>query len=123
METPQIFSFENNQFRTILVNDEPYFVGEDVADILGYANGPKAMRDYVDEEYKLTERIVMADQTREEIIFNESGLYTLILKSKLPSAKKFKRWVTSEVLPIIRKAGSYMNVPRSFAEALRLAAD
>lgn len=81
------------------------------------------MRDYVDEEYKLTERIVMADQTREEIIFNESDLYTLILKSKLPSAKKFKRWVTSEVLPIIRKAGSYMNVPRSFAEALRLAAD
>lgn len=123
METPQIFSFENNQFRTILVNDEPYFVGEDVADILGYANGPKAMRDYVDEEDKLTERIVMANQTREEIIFNESGLYTLILKSKLPSAKKFKRWVTSEVLPIIRKAGSYMNVPRSFVEALRLAAD
>lgn len=123
METPQIFSFENNQFRTILVNDEPYFVGEDVADILGYANGPKAMRDYVDEEDKLTERIVMANQTREEIIFNESGLYTLILKSKLPSTKKFKRWVTSEVLPIIRKAGSYMNVPRSFVEALRLAAD
>lgn len=123
METPQIFSFENNQFRTILVNDEPYFVGEDVTDILGYANGPKAMRDYVDEEDKLTERIVMANQTREEIIFNESGLYTLILKSKLPSAKKFKRWVTSEVLPIIRKAGSYMNVPRSFVEALRLAAD
>lgn len=123
MNTPQIFNFEQNEVRTILVNDEPFFVGKDVATILGYSNGPKAMRDHVDEEDKLTERIVMSGQNREVIVINESGLYSLILKSKLPNARKFKRWVTSEVLPAIRKTGSYTNVPKSFAQALRLAAD
>lgn len=101
------FNFENNQVRTLLINDEPWFVGKDVADILEYTNTAKAIRDHVDEEDKLTERIVLSGQNREVIFINESGLYSLVLSSKLPSAKKFKRWVTSEVLPQIRKTGSY----------------
>lgn len=101
------FNFENNQVRTLLINDEPWFVGKDVAEILEYTNTAKAIRDHVDEEDKLTERIVLSGQNREVIFINESGLYSLVLSSKLPSAKKFKRWVTSEVLPQIRKTGSY----------------
>lgn len=108
MNTPQTFNFEKHEVRTVLVDDEPYFVGKDVADVLGYSNTAKAIRDHVDEEDKLGERIVLSGQTRETIIINESGLYSLILKSKLPSAKKFKRWVTSEVLPAIRKHGGYL---------------
>ena len=123
MELPQIFSFENNQVRTILINDEPYFVGKDVANVLGYSNTKDALLRHVDSEDKMGSRITTSGQSREMTIINESGLYSLILKSKLPNARKFKRWVTSEVLPTIRKTGSYTNVPRSFAEALRLAAD
>lgn len=123
MEVPQIFSFENNQVRTILINDEPYFVGKDVANVLGYSNTKDALLRHVDSEDKMGSRITTSGQSREMTIINESGLYSLILKSKLPNARKFKRWVTSEVLPTIRKTGSYTNVPRSFAEALRLAAD
>ncbi|MEB8418973.1 phage antirepressor [Enterococcus casseliflavus] len=123
MEVPQIFSFENNQVRTILINDEPYFLGKDVANVLGYSNTKDALLRHVDSEDKMGSRITTSGQSREMTIINESGLYSLILKSKLPNARKFKRWVTSEVLPTIRKTGSYTNVPRSFAEALRLAAD
>ena len=123
MEVPQIFSFENNQVRTILINDEPYFVGKDVANVLGYSNTKDALLRHVDLEDKMGSRITTSGQSREMTIINESGLYSLILKSKLPNARKFKRWVISEVLPTIRKTGSYTNVPRSFAEALRLAAD
>lgn len=123
MNTPQIFNFEQNEVRTVLVNDEPYFVGKDVAEILGYERADNAVRNHVDEEDKLPHRISASGQNRNMIIINESGLYSLILKSKLPNAKKFKRWVTSEVLPTIRKTGSYTNVPQSFAQALRLAAD
>ena len=93
--------------RTLTIEGEPYFVGKDVAEILGYTNTPKAIRDHVDDEDKLTERIVLSGQNREVIFINESGLYSLILSSKLPNAKKFKRWVTAEVLPAIRKHGSY----------------
>lgn len=102
--------FENEEFgavRTLMVKNKPYFVGKDVADILGYTNTPKAIRDHVDDEDKLTERIVLSGQNREVIFINESGLYRLILSSKLPNAKKFKHWVTSEVLPSIRKHGMY----------------
>ncbi|HBM5788407.1 TPA: phage antirepressor, partial [Enterococcus faecium] len=120
--TPQIFNFEQNEVRTILVNDEPYFVGKDVADVLGYSNPQKAIRDHVDLEDKTQNDSFTVNGTA-VVLINESGLYSLILKSKLPSAKKFKRWVTSEVLPTIRKTGSYSNVPQSFAQALRLAAD
>lgn len=84
------------------------FVGKDVADILRYTNTPKAIRDHVDDEDKLTERIVLSGQNREVIFINESGLYSLILSSKMPNAKKFKHWVTAEVLPSIRKNGGYI---------------
>ena len=116
--------FKNQDFGEILaisINDEPYFVGKDVAMILGYTNPQKAIRDHVDDEDKLTERFVRSGQNYQMIIINESGLYSLILSSKLPNAKKFKRWVTSEVLPEIRKNGSYTKAPKSFKEALFLA--
>ena len=122
MSTPQIFNFEKNEVRTFLVNDEPYFVGKDVASVLGYSNTPKAIRDHVDEEDKTQNESFTVNGTALMLI-NESGLYSLILKSKLLNARKFKRWVTSEVLPTIRKTGSYTNVPQSFAQGLRLAAD
>lgn len=102
--------FENTEFgrvRTLTIDGEPYFIGKDVAEILGYSNPPKAIRDHVDVEDKLTERIVLSGQNREVVVINESGLYSLILSSKLPAAKKFKHWVTSEVLPAIRKHGMY----------------
>ncbi|MGO5326089.1 phage antirepressor [Collinsella sp. LCP19S3_G10] len=117
MNTPQIFNFEQNEVRTILVNDEPYFVGKDVAEILGYERADNAVRNHVDEEDKLMHRISASGQNRNMTIINESGLYSLILKSKLPSAKKFKRWVTSEVLPAIRKHGGYLT-PEKVEEAL-----
>ena len=100
----QIFKNEEfGQVRTILIENEPWFVGKDVASILGYSNPQKAIRDHVDDE-----RIVLSGQNREVILINESGLYSLILSSKLPNAKKFKKWVTSEVLPSIRKHEVYM---------------
>lgn len=103
--------FNNPEFgsiRTLEVEGKTYFVGKDVADSLGYTNTSKAIRDHVDAEDKLTERIVLSGQNREVIFINESGLYSLILSSKLESAKRFKRWVTSEVLPSIRKSGGYI---------------
>ena len=93
--------------RTTIVNGEVMFVGKDVADILEYTNTAKAIRDHVDDEDKLTERIVLSGQKREVILINEFGLYSLILSSKMPNAKKFKHWVTAEVLPVIRKHGMY----------------
>lgn len=107
MNTPQIFNFEQNEVRTVLVNDEPYFVGKDVAEVLGYSNTKDALSRHVDSEDKTGSRITTSGQSREMTIINESGLYSLILKSKLPNARKFKRWVTSEVLPQIRKHGMY----------------
>ena len=104
----QIFKNEEfGQIRTCMVDGETYFVGKDVASALGYVNPNKAMIDHVDDEDKLTSRIVMAGQNRQVIIINESGLYALILSSKLEGARRFKRWVTSEVLPAIRKNGRY----------------
>jgi len=104
----QIFkNAEFGQIRTCMVNGETYFVGKDVASALGYTNPQKAIRDHIDEEDKLGERIVQSGQARETIVINESGLYALILSSKLDSAKRFKRWVTSEVLPQIRQNGRY----------------
>ena len=81
--------------------------GKDVAEVLGYQNGSRDINRHVDDEDKLCTKIEYAGQKREVTIINESGLYSLILSSKLPNAKKFKRWVTSEVLPSIRKTGSY----------------
>lgn len=128
----EIQIFKNGEFgevRTLVVNNEPMFVGSNVATILGYSNPQKAIRDHVDEDDKLTERIVLSGQNREVIIINESGLYSLILSSKLPSAKKFKHWVTSEVLPAIRKTGGYMVAKQDdtpeliMARALQVAQD
>lgn len=103
--------FNNSEFgsiRSLTVNGEPYFVGKDVASILGYKDTSDAMKRHVDEEDKLTRCFTDSGQNREMYIINESGLYSLILSSKLPSAKRFKRWVTSEVLPAIRKTGGYI---------------
>ena len=106
----ELESFKSEEFgsvRTATINGDVMFVGKDVAGILGYTNTPKAVRDHVDEEDKLTERIVLSGQNREVIFINESGLYSLILSSKMPNAKRFKHWVTAEVLPQIRKHGMY----------------
>lgn len=107
MNQPQIFNFENQEVRTVVVNDEPYFVGNDAAKILGYSNYKNAVAAHVDEEDKLSTRIKYAGQNRNVTIINESGVYSLIFGSKLPDAKRFKRWVTNEVLPSIRKHGAY----------------
>lgn len=111
MEQVQIF--ENSDFgeiRTITINNEPWFVGKDIATSLGYANPSKAVITHCDEDDKRKEMLAHSQNgnvVTETTIINESGLYSLILSSKLPNAKKFKRWVTSEVLPTIRKNGTY----------------
>lgn len=102
--------FKNQEFgsvRTLVIDNEPWFVGKDVADVLGYADTNQAIRKHVDNEDRLTRRFDGTGQSRDMTIINESGLYSLVLSSKLPSAKKFKRWVTSEVLPALRKTGQY----------------
>lgn len=109
MKELQNFDFKGNNVRTLLIKDEPYFVGKDVADILGYERSDNAIRNHVDDDDKLTHQISASGQKRNMTVINESGLYSLILSSKLPSAKEFKRWVTSEVLPTIRKHGAYLS--------------
>lgn len=102
------FNFENNQVRTLLINDEPWFVGKDVAEILGYSNPRDALSKHVDSEDKNSVAIHDGNKGNPNLtIINESGVYALVFSSKLQSAKKFKHWVTSEVLPILRKTGSY----------------
>ncbi len=111
MEQNNLMVFSNEEFgqvRSIMIDGVPYFVGKDVADILGYANPSKALSDHVDEEDKLNNESLSSLGQRGGWVINESGLYSLILSSKLPAAKKFKRWVTSEVLPSIRKQGMYI---------------
>lgn len=108
MNKLQLFKFEGNEVRTLKIDDEPYFVGKDVAKILGYKNTKDALAKHVDVEDKLGSQIATSGQRREMTIINESGLYSLILSSKMPNARKFKHWVTSEVLPAIRKHGAYM---------------
>lgn len=103
--------FENPDFgkvRTLSINDEPYFVGKDVAEILGYADPNKAIAMHVDDDDKLNDKTASSLGQRGGWLINESGLYSLILSSKLPTAKKFKHWVTSEVLPSIRANGGYI---------------
>ena len=124
MNAVTVWKFENNKVRTLNIEGNPYFVGKDVSDVLGYENSRKAINDHVDEE----DRIVVNDKKLQEMalesksnetgtfefmsprgltFINESGVFSLIMSSKLPAAKKFKRWVTSEVLPSIRKHGLY----------------
>lgn len=102
--------FNNKEFgdvRTVTIDGEPWFVGKDVAEILGYADPNKAIAMHVDEDDKLNDKSALSLGQRGGWLINESGLYSLILSSKLPNAKRFKHWVTSEVLPSIRKTGQY----------------
>ena len=108
MQELQIFNNPDfGEIRTLIIDDEPWFVGKDVATVLGYSNPRKAMIDHVDEEDKGVTKCDTLGGKQDLTIINESGLYSLILSSKLESAKRFKRWVTSEVLPAIRKTGKY----------------
>lgn len=110
MTEVQLFNFENHEVRSLLINSEPWFVGKDVAEILSYSNTRKALTDHVDDEDKM-DGVTIRDsigRNQKPVLINESGLYSLVLSSKLPSAKKFKRWVTSEVLPTLRKTGQYL---------------
>ena len=118
----QLEIFKNREFgeiRTVTVDGEPWFVAKDIAEILQYTNTQKPNRDHEDEEDNLTQRIVLSGQNREVICINESGLYSLILSSKMPGAKRFKRWVTSEVLPQIRRTGTYQK-PLTPQEMMRV---
>lgn len=109
MNEVQLFDFENHEVRSLLINSEPWFVGKDVASILGYKKPENAITNHVDDEDKTTTLIqgTGSNYKSKTVIINESGLYSLVISSKLPSAKKFKRWVTSEVLPALRKTGQY----------------
>lgn len=103
--------FKNTEFgeiRTVTIDNEPWFVGKDIAEILGYANASKALADHVDNDDKLNNESLSSLGQRGGWLINESGLYSLVLSSKLPLAKRFKKWVTSEVLPSIRKNGGYI---------------
>lgn len=134
MSESKLLLFNNEEFgeiRTLLIDGEPWFVGKDVAVALGYMNPLKAIRDHVDSEDKTVNESFTVNGTQ-AILVNESGVYCLILKSKLPTAKKFKRWVTSEVIPSIRKYGAYMTAetlyktmsdPRELAKLLNALAD
>lgn len=121
--TNEIKVFSNEEFgkvRVLNIDNEPWFVGRDVAEVLGYSNTRDAISKHVDEEDKGVAKCDTPSGAQQMTIINESGMYSLILSSKLPNAKKFKRWVTSEVLPAIRKTGSY-NLPdfNNPAEAAR----
>ena len=108
MNEVQLFNFESHEVRSLLLNNEPWFVGKDVAEALGYSKARNAIATHIDSEDKKDAPIQgPLGGVQEMTVINESGLYSLVLSSKLPSAKKFKRWVTSEVLPALRKTGQY----------------
>lgn len=115
--------FNNEEFgnvRSLMIDNEPWLVGKDVATDLGYQNGSRDINRHVDEEDRRKVMVFDGKQNKETIVINESGLYALVFGSKLPSAKKFKHWVTSEVLPTLRKTGSYAKVPTDPRELLML---
>lgn len=121
----ELKTFENPEFgkvRTVAIHGEPWMVGKDVALALGYSNPRDALSKHVDSDDKGVSQIATPSGVQEMTIINESGLYSLVLSSKLPSAKKFRRWVTAEVLPSIRKTGGY-NLPKDYPSALRALAD
>ena len=128
----QRFNFENKGITTITVENNPYFVGSEVTNILGYVNSSKAIIDHVDEEDRKTLSYKDYNESLKPLwkdgdftnktLINESGLYSLIMESKLPSAKKFKRWVTNEVLPSIRKTGGYQQKPQAINDQIKLLA-
>ena len=113
------FNFEGHDVRAIAIDGEPWFVGKDVAEALGYGKGKSitnAVTNHVDDEDKGVTKIMTPGGRQKMVIINESGLYSLILSSKLDSAKKFKKWVTSEVLPSIRKNGGYIYGQENMSE-------
>ena len=116
---PWIFSFKNNQVRTVQIDNDAWFVGKDVATILGYSQTAKAVRDHVDDDDKGVSVLDTPGGQQRMTLINESGVYSLVFGSNLPNAKEFKRWVTKEVLPEIRKTGSF-NSPQSPEEMLAL---
>ncbi|HJF25141.1 MAG TPA: transporter, partial [Proteus mirabilis] len=107
--TVQVFNFENSEIRTTVIDDTPYFVGKDVAKTLGYKDTVNAIKSHVDDEDKRGWQITTPSGNQNMTVVTESGVYALIFGSKLPSAKKFKRWVTNDVLPDIRKHGAYLS--------------
>lgn len=124
----QVFNFDDQSIRTMLIDGKPFFVGKDVAKTLGYKKPLNALATHVDEDDSLKQGLTDSlGRIQETIVINESGLYALIMASQLPEAKKFKHWVTSEVLPAIRKHGSYsakqaepVDLPRKPVDILRL---
>lgn len=135
-EVKTVSSFKNSDFgelKIIIIDEEPYFIGSPIASFLGYTNPRKAIRDHVDEDDRLIMKVPDTQGWNETflpytpntkiLIINESGLYSLIFGSKMDFAKKFKKWVTSEVLPSIRKTGSYSITPKDYPSALRALAD
>ncbi len=136
MTENEIILFKHEEFgeiRTLSIDGEPWFVGKDIATVLGYNEPHKAISRHVDEDDGMKHPVIDSmGRTQQAMLVNESGLYSLILSSKLPSAKKFKRWVTAEVLPSLRKHGSYftaetlhktMSDPRELAKLLTTLAD
>lgn len=111
------FDFEGYQVRAVVIDNEPYFVGKDVTKVLGYSNSSKAILDHVDTDDKLNNETLSSLGQRGGWLIAESGMYSLIMSSKLPSAKRFKHWVTSEVLPSIRRDGAYL-APKTAEEWL-----
>lgn len=123
MNDLKIFQKEEfGEIRTMTINEEPWFVAKDITDRLGFANGRDAVSKHVDDEDKGVAKCDTLGGAQEYTVINESGLYSLVLSSKLESAKKFKRWITHEVIPEIRKTGGY-HLPQTYAEALRAYAD
>lgn len=117
----QVFNFETSRVRTLNLEDVIWFVGKDVAETLGYSDLNKAIAMHVDDEdKKLNDKTSLSFGQRGATLINESGLYSLILSSKQPNAKKFKRWVTSEVLPTIRQTGGYQLAPKDPMQVLEL---
>lgn len=119
MSVIEIFNFEASAVRTKLIDEEPWFVGKDIAEILGYSEPHKAIQRHVDEEDRMKHPIPTTSGTQEMFLVNESGMYGLVFGSKMPNATKFKRWVTNEVLPSIRKTGGYQ-IPKDPMSALKL---
>ena len=124
-----IFNFENQNIRTVIIDEQIWFVASDVTKILGYQNGRKAIDDHCTKGVTKKYTLLTNGGNQELTIINESGIYQLVINSKKPNAIKFKDWVTGQVLPSIRKTGSYsinqnqFKIPQTYAEALRLAAD
>ena len=119
MDENKMTLFTNEELgnvRALEIDGEPYFVGKDVTEVLGYQNGSRDINRHVDVEDRRKAMVFDGNQDKETILINESGLYSLILSSKLPKAKAFKHWITAEVLPVIRKTGGYVNDTKQFVD-------